>query len=352
MRLLNAKTFDFQEFLGNVVPEYIILSHRWGASRAREWVWVDTVCIDKRSSAEVSQAVNSMYAWYAGARECFVFLSDVPSHGYDKPRILEFFRTSVWFTRGWTLQELLAPAFGTFVSRHWEVIGTRLALSDNIASITRVPQPLLADKHLLKDCSIAQKLSWAAKRTTTRPEDIAYCLLGLCGVNMPLFYGEGAMNAFRRLQLQILEKFDDDSLFAWSSPVLPRTHVLNHDKQTMLATSPAAFEHAGNMKRVRPSNKHYLHHPHYAMTNKGLSLTVKAQHVLYNSSGEAQSNFYIFYLNCFVSPDVLWPVVLCKLHREGMLFTRIYKNWEPQQIESRYPPGHREEVELLLAYVM
>lgn len=124
------------------------------------------------------------------------------------------FRSSRWFTRGWTLQELLAPTFLEFLDRDWNLIGSREEWATEVERATGIEVKQLAN---FQPCSIATKLSWAAKRQTTRVEDRAYSLLGLLGINMPLIYGEGE-KAFTRLQHELIRSSNDESIFAWGDP--------------------------------------------------------------------------------------------------------------------------------------
>jgi hypothetical protein len=254
MWLLDARTRQLEYFEGTNIPPYAILSHRWeddevtfkdikkGRARNKKgyrkidltcqqalreshlefkgalvagiaYVWIDTCCIDKRSSAELSEAVNSMYQWYQDAAVCYAYLSDVKSGD------MSTFEESAWFTRGWTLQELLAPVNLQFYDQHWVSIGSRAELRAAITRITDIPSVTLylgLNAQNDKFCA-ASKFSWAARRQTTRVEDIAYCLLGLFQVSMPLIYGEGA-RAFHRLQEAILHNSADLTVFAWSTP--------------------------------------------------------------------------------------------------------------------------------------
>ncbi|MAD81503.1 MAG: hypothetical protein CL912_00935 [Deltaproteobacteria bacterium] len=195
-----------------------------------------------------------MFSWYKFAQVCYVYLSDVPSADEDHYSPNSHFCQSKWFRRGWTLQELLAPARVEFYSQDWVEFGTKSSLEDLITSITGIT-------HLFnyEDACVAQKMSWAADRQTTREEDQAYCLMGLFGVNMTTLYGEGGTKAFIRLQEKIISKTDDDSIFAWS-------HQLG--RGGLLAESPSFFAESGDVRRgpfdaARP--------PHY-MTNKGLRM--------------------------------------------------------------------------------
>lgn len=284
MYLLNTSTFKLHSFLGAKVPPYVILSHTWGdgevlfqdiekpASHYRqlqsfskiekccaiarsdgwEYVWIDNCCIDQKSSAELSEAINSMYRWYKDAEVCYAYLADisVAVGSTDSPR--KKLRESRWFTRGWTLQELLAPEFVIFYDRDWIDIGTKRSLHHLISDATGI-----GTSHLFqpRPASAAAKMSWASSRETTRPEDIAYCLLGLFNVNMPLLYGEGATKAFERLQHEIIRSGDDESIFAWLMP-------MRYNKYTgsryggMLAPSPEYFSRSGNVVCIELPNFH------------------------------------------------------------------------------------------------
>lgn len=190
-------------------------------------------CIDKTSTAELSEAINSMYRWYQKAQVCYVYLADVDffdpvieqwkDHGWASKHIMapkkSSFVNSRWFTRGWTLQELLAPFDVRFYSRTFTPLGSKHELCLLLSYITGISKPALEPRLPLSGTnplgfSVATRMSWAAKRQTTRVEDIAYCLLGLFDINMPLIYGEGE-KAFRRLQEEIMKSSDDQSLFAW-----------------------------------------------------------------------------------------------------------------------------------------
>ena len=144
--------------------------------------WVDTCCINKESTAELSEAIISMYAWYERVDACYAYLSDVVNK--------RLFCDSRWFERRWTLQELLAPADVLFVDASWCHIGFKTSLTSTIARRTGINSAALQDGSNLATYSVAEKMSWAADRQTTRVEDKVYCLLGLFDINMPLIYGE------------------------------------------------------------------------------------------------------------------------------------------------------------------
>jgi len=238
MHLINVNTLKLEEFADDInAPSYAILSHRWEdeevsykdlrrghasqrkgyrkiqlcckqAIEARlQYAWVDTCCIDKRSSSQLSEAINSMFRWYQNATVCYAYLSDVnvnaPPDSSVRVRSASAIGKSQWFTRGWTLQELIAPRELEFYDDNWTCLGTRGYLQDIIAQATRIPVPILTGKDKPNQYPIAQRMSWASRRKTTRVEDTAYCLLGIFGVNMPLLYGEGE-RAFIRLQEEIV----------------------------------------------------------------------------------------------------------------------------------------------------
>jgi hypothetical protein len=294
MRLLNTSTITLEEFSSDSVPKYAILSHVWGPGEVSfqdmkngmarnlagylkiqgccwqafrdgwQYAWIDTCCIDKSSSAELSEAINSMFRWYENATVCYAYLPDVIAIGVDWSYVthgIPFtgteFEGSIWFTRGWTLQELLAPSEVVFFDRNWNIMGTRDTMKERIRSTTGIP--ILEWK---KAC-VAAKMSWASKRVTTRVEDLAYCLMGLFNVNMPTLYGEGH-NAFIRLQLEILSKSDDESIFAWTADEGNWRDAV----RGLLASSPAAFSASADIAR----GGFDVDRPPYLMTNKGLSL--------------------------------------------------------------------------------
>jgi hypothetical protein len=240
MRLLernSAGEFSLtKDIVNNEIPPYAILSHTWkegeevtfqelidgtgkgkpGYEKIRfcgeqaerdglQFSWVDTCCIDKSNNTELSEAINSMFRWYHGATRCYVYLSDVSRHAFDKPNQLPWesaFRKSRWFTRGWTLQELLAPDSVEFFSQEGERLGDKKTLERRVHEITGIAISALQGTPL-SQFRIDERLSWAGNRQTTRNEDKAYSLLGIFDVYMPLIYGEGTENAFKRLREEI-----------------------------------------------------------------------------------------------------------------------------------------------------
>jgi hypothetical protein len=304
MRLINTDTGLIEEFIGDDIPEYAILSHTWekdeislqefqrltdpdfaddpktavgkakagfvkikgcvelAASKGIPYVWIDTCCIDKTSSADLTESINSMYRWYANSKVCFAYLVDVqPVYGVDEPPAWE---ESRWFSRGWTLQELIAPSDVKFYCNSWDSIGSREHWSLILSKLTGIPDIFLKANDLLS-ASVAQKMSWASHRKTTRKEDMAYCLLGLFDINMPLLYGEGE-NAFLRLQEAIAVSTTDHSLFAWGvrSGSLGETGQTTRSYRSIFARSPADFAECGDlfeMDLVRPES--------WTQTNRG-----------------------------------------------------------------------------------
>ena len=196
---------------------------KYASSRCKEeglrYIWIDTCCIDKSSSAELSEAINSMYGWYEGSIVCYAYLEDIgrslsTQTSYGPSNKDKTFEASRWFTRGWTLQELIAPTKVNFFDKQWQYLGSKRDLSPLLSRITSIPEDVLAEPKNRRNCSVARKMTWAAKRQTTRIEDVAYSLFGIFDVNMPLLYGEGR-GAFIRLQEEILKETDDQSILAW-----------------------------------------------------------------------------------------------------------------------------------------
>ncbi|KAI0357762.1 HET-domain-containing protein [Trametes cingulata] len=178
-------------------------------------VWIDSCCIDKSSSAELSEAINSMYDWYRLSDVCYVYLADVwLSDDAPKYSMYDMTQESRWYTRGWTLQELIAPANVLFFSKSWRSFGTKTELADILQAITNIDSDILTGRASLDSVSVSKRMSWAAARVTTRVEDEAYALMGLFGVRMPPIYGEGR-NAFLRLQEEIVKIIPDQTIFAW-----------------------------------------------------------------------------------------------------------------------------------------
>ena len=214
-----------------------------------KWVWVDTCCIDKRSSAELSEAINSMYRWYANSRVCYTYLHDVDGSSFptweDDKKYPKSNGWPEWFSRGWTLQEMIAPRNVQFFNRNWTYIGDKQTLARTLTEITRVPEHILKEGLPGNRPCVAQIMSWATYRTTSRVEDRAYSLMGLLDVNMPMLYGEGR-KAFHRLQLEIIRTSNDQSIFAWGHNVCDMP--INVRTGSVLADDPNCFSECTGME--------------------------------------------------------------------------------------------------------
>jgi hypothetical protein len=309
MRLLNAKTMKLEEFFDKKVPNYAILSHTWGedevtfrdfdpvlgprrtskkisgccskaSKHGHDYVWIDACCIDKSSSAELSEAINSMFAWYQRAEVCYVYLSDVDFSQFDEGK-LWMLGESRWFTRGWTLQELLAPTHLKFYNSWWGLLGQvdkkggtilqsislaeAKSLDKLLVKITGIPEEYIEGSASLNLASVATKMSWASARQTTRTEDMAYYLLGLFDVAMPMLYGEGT-KAFVRLQEEIMKNEDDQTIFAWG---YGSCGVVGGGATSFFAKSPDDF---ANCNKLEPFFLASTKPSHYVTTNKGLHI--------------------------------------------------------------------------------
>jgi hypothetical protein len=311
MRLINVSTLQLEEFMDSRhAPPYAILSHTWGegevtfqdfaypdiaqakkgygkieqtCKRAKAsgigYAWVDTCCIDKTSSAELTEAINSMFQWYAQSQVCYAWLADLKVH-----QPIESFASCRWFSRGWTLQELIAPREVEFYDEAWIFHGTKADLSDALQKVTGIDGDVLrvGTIGILSTIPLARRMSWASDRVTTRLEDAAYCLLGIFGVNMPLLYGEGE-RAFIRLQEEIIKESNDLSLLAWTLPSDPEAKLrllslsadesfqtVQQEYHGILAASPACFKDASDIV----SGDEGLFDETYVMTNKGLQIAV------------------------------------------------------------------------------
>jgi Heterokaryon incompatibility protein (HET) len=312
MRLLNVITLELELF-PDPVPEnvpYAILSHTWthdevtfddmrdvafattrsgfakilaACEKAQHhglaYIWVDTCCIDKSSSAELSEGINSMFRWYKNSTVCFAFLSDLPTGTQNAE--LSILRKCRWWTRGWTLQELIAPTNLIFVDEGWNVVGTKLDLADAIEAITGISRWVLNGQIPLSSIPLAKRMSWAAARETTRVEDKAYCLLGIFDVNIPMIYGEGS-KAFIRLQEEILSKTTDLSIFAWKASNNSKTH------RGILAETPAEFLHCGF---VELSDDQFRFRDEISLTNRGVKIRTP---IKFQGNG-----IYIMDLHCY-----------------------------------------------------
>lgn len=363
MRLLNTKSLKFREFFEDEIPPYAILSHTWGSvddevsfrdmglepeilwrdreygyskilntcrlavDDGLEYAWVDTCCIDKSSSAELTESINSMFRWYENADICYVYLPDVT----PQRDLKEGIRACRWITRGWTLQELIAPRECELLDSEWVCRGRKTELSGMLAMLTRVPSSVLAGERLAREFTVAQRMSWAAKRTTSRREDMAYCLLGLFGIQMSMIYGEGDM-AFHRLQEEIIRRTDDETIFAWNPPDLAPGVI------SILASSPAAF------REPRPMVKWAGWHPSgFTLTNKGLKFADARASVVPQTSGDTKV-VYLLRVGDSTPHDGSSGIFLRKV--DGDLFCRINSPMRSRLPE--YPPESRK-IEIYVA---
>ncbi|KAI0425537.1 heterokaryon incompatibility protein-domain-containing protein [Xylaria sp. FL1042] len=228
-----------------------------------KFCWVDTCCIDKTSSAELSEAINSMFRWYKESAVCFAYLGDLLPDPFEK-RISNFDQElgkCAWFRRGWTLQELIAPRKLEFFDRDWNARGTKAELIDTLQKITGISALVLKSSEHLRETPAGTRMSWAADRQTKRVEDIAYCLLGIFDIYMPLIYGENE-RAFTRLQEEIIKDKHDLSIFAWKAGPYDQKY------RGLLARSPSEFRSC----RDAQISYHLKMTTDYAITNRGIQL--------------------------------------------------------------------------------
>lgn len=343
MWLLKTNTLELEYFVDERATRYCILSHTWGSEEVTfqeisgeppqfkkgfckikqtcrqaiedgyNHVWIDTCCINKQSSAELSEAINSMFSYYAAANVCYVYLEDVSTgagdiaesdrhaHGRWIPskRLMEaaaaLIQRSRWITRGWTLQELVAPKTLRFFDSSWNYIGGRYRLAQPLAALTRIDLSILEGNRLtdLNDYSIAARMSWAANRQTTRREDRAYCLLGLFQINMPLLYGEGD-RAFQRLQEEIFQRTDDMSILAWNCRKTVMTSAC-----AIFAPSSNSFQDMSQVVRWRSAAPIVL---------RLLNVSVEIEAPLI--SNQSKDEHYLV-LNCHFRNNLIGPLAMC-----------------------------------------
>lgn len=285
-------------------PGYLKIVHTCQMARSHgiSHAWVDTCCIDKTSSAELGEAINTMYRWYQEAQVCYAYLSDLDT-GCNIETALPECR---WFTRGWCLQELLAPKDVLFFDASWNPIGSKASLASLISDITLIDREVLVDSSLISSMPVARRMSWAANRVTTREEDMAYSLLGIFDVNMPMLYGEGS-KAFGRLQEEIIKVSNDLSILTMhesSSPEIDSSHGQSLLYRSLFATSPSDFKHCGKVEHAR-IDVHWNNS--FNLTNKGLYFR-RAEMQLDDRRG-----LYSLPLNCEVGGDKLARMPLRKV---------------------------------------
>lgn len=341
MKLINCETGQIEterDWVDGKLPPYAILSHTWAtgvgpsevtyqdymtgreaATRNLNWakidgaievtqagqerlnyLWIDSCCIDKTIDSELSESINSMFRWYSEAVVCYTHIADLECQlaasvkkgavNHDSrlsEREKNHLRNCKWFTRGWTLQELIAPPRVEFFDKNWTGFGSRNELSDILSDITGIDQEVLQDPvnpmsrrdpgAILRRMTVAKRMSWAQSRQTSKTEDIAYSLLGIFDVNMPMLYGEGA-KAFIRLQKEIMVSNNDLTLFAWQ--VMPPEQREKSDASPptirgILAESPREFANAGDLLLSDRAK----FNPDFAITNKGLKITTQLRKI-------------------------------------------------------------------------
>lgn len=267
LRIAEGGSLSLVEYVGSDVPKYAILSHTWGddhdeisfrdfteglsknklgyrklnfcarqaARDGLQFFWIDTCCIDKSSSSELQEAINSMFQWYRKAEKCYAYLADVSTASLSSQRArTRTFQGSRWFRRGWTLQELLAPISVDFFSVEGLWLGNRVSLLQEICEVTHISPEALQGKPL-HDFSTETRLSWAKDRLTKREEDKAYSLLGIFNVYMPLIYGEGREHAFRRLQEEIeksTRSFANSNTTSWNTASIQTQSSVDQEAQS------------------------------------------------------------------------------------------------------------------------
>lgn len=220
--ILSHTWFDSQEFTYNDLTtgagrsktgfEKVKFCSKQATQDGLQYFWIDTCCIDRSNNTELTTAINSMFRWYQNAKKCYVFLADVSIPDFDTVNQSTWeiaFRQSRYWTRGWTLQELIAPTIVEFFSKEGRPLGDKKKLEMLIHETTGIPVLALRGDPF-SNFSVAERKNWAAERQTTEEEDIVYCILGLCEVSMAPIYGEGNNAALKRFQMTI-KKFSKDS---------------------------------------------------------------------------------------------------------------------------------------------
>ncbi|KAJ4286189.1 hypothetical protein N0V88_008091 [Collariella sp. IMI 366227] len=307
MWLVNCSNHQLEEndVGGPDAKEYWILSHTWGeeevtfqdmdnlelaakkkgfqkirfmcnvvAKEGGKFAWIDTCCINKSSSAELQESINSMFYWYQKAYRCIAYLEDLECSQGSYATENEL-RKCRWFTRGWTLQELLAPSDVVFYDKEWSPRGTKKQLARPVSNITRISVRILGDENPALDLvPVAQRMSWAANRQTTRMEDRVYCLFGIFDVQMPLMYGEKE-NAFIRLQEMIFQKTNDMSLFAWIEDTESATQDLHESYRGLLARDLSSFSTCSAIMGFRNP---VMPAPSWKLSNHGIEVRTALEH--------------------------------------------------------------------------
>ncbi|KAI1372931.1 HET-domain-containing protein [Hypoxylon crocopeplum] len=369
MWLLHVYTRKLTEYVPGKAPSYAILSHTWGkdevtfqdlssqdyrhpkgyskiegccrqaAKDGLQYVWIDTCCINKSSSAELTEGINSMFQWYKKSAVCYVYLSDVSTED-DPFKESSEFRRSRWFSRGWTLQELLAPTSLAFFDKSWNEAPTgrlnrplgqdpswfsnfdhdlkRPSLLGLLYDITGIPRNVLSTGDFSQFCAAA-RLAWAADRETTRVEDRAYSLLGLLEVNMSLLYGEGN-KAFLRLQEEVIKSRDDDSLLAWGYRLFSKEKSTIY-AESVLAESPFYFKNCHSFQELKSEEAVpgiLQTTSHSAMTSIGMQMA------RFTHSIDSRNEVFIAILRCHLDINMSRSHLVIPLVRnEGGITTHF-----------------------------
>ncbi|KAI1092425.1 heterokaryon incompatibility protein-domain-containing protein [Rostrohypoxylon terebratum] len=330
-RLINVETYKLEKPLYDV--PYAALSHRWGynqevsykdmnrkngvisrktrnktgfrkiqgaceqaKTQGLKYVWIDTCCINKENSTELIEALNSMYRYYNEATICYAYLAGLDH--YCDPRTSAEFADHEWFTRGWTLQELVAPREVEFYTDFWSIderdperniaqagwvfLGRKSQLGPTLSRITGMDEYILLDPKKVHQASIAKRMSWAAGRSTSQPEDRAYSLMGIFGIHMPVIYGEGKQ-AFERLQGLIMMYSSDESIFAWRSDQSDKAQ--HRELVGLLAESPDMFKDSGHFTSID-----WIPRSPFSKTSRGVEMTLPLHRI--------GTNLYVIALNC------------------------------------------------------
>ncbi|KAK7965197.1 hypothetical protein PG988_010201 [Apiospora saccharicola] len=327
MRLIDCETLELKEFNEIDVPEYVILSHTWGSEevsfeemtspakgrhRAKEgfhkislfasvaarhdfrYIWVDTCCIRKDSSSELSEAINSMYTWYKNARRCYVYLNDVDSDSEEE------FKRCRWLSRGWTLQELIAPEDVFFYSKHGEMLFAKEHRLGELSALTGISQ-----EHCVEN-----EMGGKEGNDEARGYGLLFAWDTRCQYADALW--RGGQKAFIRLQEEVMKRSDDQSLFLWKKKEESYTTYLG-----LLAPSPREFVDSPDVVFA----ENFFEDRPYSSTNKGISIRLD----LVPSRPDAdEHDVYIALLNCqHPGHDAGKPIGIFLKRLEGNQFVRI-----------------------------
>jgi hypothetical protein len=282
--------------------------------------------VDKSSSAELIESINSMFQWYRKAVVCYVLLEDLTKDTALDVTLADGLSRCRWFTRGWTLQELLAPKLVEIFNKAWVHIGTKSDHAEAISELTGITTDVLLNETDISTVSVAERMSWASNRQTKRKEDMAYCLLGIFDVNMPLIYGEGE-KAFRRLQEEIIKHSNDLSIFLWDPALGNSANVPTY--VGILAKSPVQFANSTDVTISRYNNTN----PEFSLTNRGLFLKdgFRLGSALCRIDGNPPSRQYVLFMRYsldFIGIFLrkLGPSSYCRLGRIPFANSRIIDN--------------------------